>query len=126
MASRIGLTEEWVKFIINLKKIRETIGISRELKISPTTILTIQTLTIEEQRKIIKKIGAKQLKQGSELRELVVEIKKLPDDLKTELLTIDSTLDIDMAKTIALFPEQEQRAQFIKEYKTLAKMNESF
>ncbi|KKM93825.1 hypothetical protein LCGC14_1204380, partial [marine sediment metagenome] len=45
LAQRIGLTEEWVKFIIKLPEIRKNIGITRELKISPTTILTIQTLT---------------------------------------------------------------------------------
>ena len=124
LAQRIGLTEEWVKFIIKLPEIRKNIGITRELKISPTTILTIQTLTREEQRKIIKKIGAKQLKQGSELRELVVEIKKLPNDLKKAVLTIENPIALKMAKTIAQFTDKEQRTEMISEVISIDKMKE--
>jgi len=124
LAQRIGLTEEWVKFIIKLPEIRKNIGITRELKISPTTILTIQTLTREEQRKIIKKIEAKQLKQGSELRELVVEIKKLPNDLKKAVLTIENPIALKMAKTIAQFTDKEQRTEMISEVISIDKMKE--
>ncbi|KKL51892.1 hypothetical protein LCGC14_2290970, partial [marine sediment metagenome] len=78
----------------------------------------------EEQRKIIKKIEAKQLKQGSELRELVVEIKKLPNDLKKAVLTIENPIALKMAKTIAQFTDKEQRTEMISEVISIDKMKE--
>lgn len=117
LASRIGMNTAHIKLVIELPEIRKNLGITLAQNISQRTLIAIQTLTIDEQRKIVAKINAEQLKQGTELRELVVVIKTLPQDLKTELLSIDSSLNIDMAKTIALFPEEEQRTKMIKEVK---------
>ncbi|MBA7542414.1 hypothetical protein ES705_34735 [subsurface metagenome] len=99
-------------------------GITDSGEFSSATLKNIQSLTIEEQKKIIHKIEAKQLKQGTELRELVVEIKKLPEDLKNAVLTIESPLDLEMAKTIAQFPEKEQRAEMVTEVIYIDKMKQ--
>lgn len=117
LAYAIGMTEEQTKHIINLKKIRKNLGITEVSKFSSATLKHIQSLTIEEQKKIIQKIKVGQLKQGQELRELVVEVKKLPNDLKESVLSIDNPIDLKMAKTIAEFPEEEQRQEMVREVK---------
>ncbi|KKL86895.1 hypothetical protein LCGC14_1940170 [marine sediment metagenome] len=122
LASRIGMTEKWVRFIIKLPEIRKNLGIKEVQNISPTSLIAIQSLTIDEQRKIVAKINSKQLKQGTELRELVVGIRKLPEDLKKAVLDVKKPIDLEAAKTIAVFPEEEQRGKFIREYQSLIRI----
>ena len=55
---------------------------------------------------------------------MVVEIKKLPNDLKESVLSIDNPIDLKIAKTIAKFPDEEQRQEMIREVKKYHKYAE--
>lgn len=125
LASRIGMSKLQVKHILNLKEIRKRLGINMSTSpISSATLYHIQRLSIEDQKKVIQKIKVKQLKQGSDLRELVLEIKKLPNDLKDAVLNIESPIDLETAKTISIVIDQEQRKELINEIKLTTKMLE--
>ncbi len=124
LASRIGMSTLHTKRILNLKEQRENLGITKDLSISSATLIHISSLTIEEQKGFIAKINANQLKQGAELRELAVEIKKLPNDLKKAVLTIENPIALKMAKTIAQFTDKEQRTEMISEVISIDKMKE--
>jgi len=116
LADIIGMRPDWVSLLIHAKERREKLGVKSAL-ISTRTLDSIYSLPIEEQKKIIQKIEVGQLKQGQELRELVVEIKKLPEDLKKAVLTIENPIDLKMAKIVAQFPEEEQRKDIMKSIK---------
>ncbi len=125
LANILGINSSTISYLIGGKKSREKLRAKNIPTdgISTTTLTTIIGLKSSEQEKVINKIIKGEIESGK-LLEYVQTIKKLPSDLKEEVLKIDSKISPELALTIAEFSSPEKRGEIINEIKKTHKVLE--
>jgi ParB family chromosome partitioning protein len=112
LGKKLGISQSRISHLLTAKILRENLDLKLESNISTDTLVRISRLDESDQKQIIA-----QMKSGkvvpSKVQDYVQTIKKLPDDLKQEVLKIDSAITPELALSIAEFSAIEERKQII-------------
>jgi len=115
LGKKLGRSQKYISEILRLPQIEKELG-SKTLGIlgkRSTVAISESSKNIVEKRKIVKKAIEEKMTQPKVL-ELIKVVKKLPNDIKEEILKTKTEITIEEAKEIAEIPKLEMRKEAIK------------
>ncbi len=109
----LGISRQQISGILKAKKTRDSLkkSLPKSLttsRIPSATMGLIGRMNKDDQIKVIKKVEKENI-SNFKVRELVQAVKKLPKEVKEEILKPKSEITLEEAKEIAEFPKPEQR-----------------
>ena len=113
LANILGVNLSKINYALKAHEMREKFPDMQSL-ISTRKLYSISRLNDADQKKLIAQIEVG--KAPKNLIDYVSKIRKMPEDVKEKVLSINNILSIDDAVMIAKFPEEDQRQEMMHDF----------